>query len=1612
MKTIRTASTSSSSRSNQLKKLAAVIALVSVAVISRADHFYTNNATGDYNVTNYWDPNSVPNDNTHNNNGSNNVVLIQDGDPIWNHGDTLAGDADGASGAYLQTGSTNNTGGGNWLRMGLNVGSFGSYVISNGVCNVGGRIQIGEKGAGYLEVSGGTMKANANDTGANPGLVAGDGHFAVVTDNFPVGTVVLNSGTLNIGNGEVWFGNGDNDSNSRGTGHFIMHGGTFNVNNWFVFGRFGAAGDGYMDGGVINKNNNGNVQIGVGSMNSGTTGGQGYFTQMGGTFNCGSQYQIATDANVTQATNDIGGDAILNVNDWLAIGRNGGHGTLNISGNAAITKSGNGNLTLGSGGASVGVINQSGGAITNTTTPTFIGESGTATAIWSMTGGTTILGDVYLAYSGGANGTLVLGGGLFQANGISSPTYPATTTVLDFNGGTLRAGANNDNFISSLTEALMDAGGAVIDSQGFNVGIPQALQNYGGGGLTKLGSGTLTLSGANNYIGDTVINAGTLATTTASTGGGNYTVADNAALGVTVVSGNPDLKMSALTLGSSVGAAVDFDLGSFGNPSSAPINVNGALNVGGTITVNITDSNPNYGQFPLIKYSSGGGDFVMGSLPLGVGAYISNNVDAGSIDLVITNVNLPRWEGLAGGDWDIGVTTNWVNLGDGLPFYYADDSIVLFDDNAQGTTDVNLTTTVSPYSVTVNNSAKTYTFGGSGKISGDTGLLKTGNGTLVITNSGGNDYTGQTIISGGSLNVTSLADGGSPSSIGAASSDPANLVLSDGTLVYSGPDVAIDRGYSISGTNQAEIDVTNTLALSGVVIAPGSGSFAKGGSGTLAYTTAGNNQLSSADYGVRAGSVRFDGSAGAQSNSISGGLSVAGSVSASATLTNTTVMTGENVDVGNVPGTFGTLEIDNGTTVNVGSWVTLGDGANSTASLTMNGGTLNVLSSSSRLFLCSAPGTTATFTMNGGTINKSGDYFAIVNGGWNGAGARTGVVNQVNGTINCQSECWIGDAGGTNSGALGIYNLSGGTLNVSNWFGVGRDGPTAIFNMTGGTLHKGNGGNGDGDMVIGRGGSHGTFTMSGGTINKDAGNPIIFGQGQGVAEFDMSGGALNSGAEFWLGVDNGTIATNNISGTAQLNIHNYVTIGRAGLGVVNMSGGQFNSDVNQFIVGVNGGGQGVWNQSGGSLYVNQEIWIGQGDNNAYGTLNLSGGTITNTSWLAVGREGGHGTLNITGGTMVKTGGGNISIAHNGGASGDVIISGTGTFICASGETWVGENAAPGTWTMNGGTAILGLVHLAQNADATGVLNLNGGSLTATEIATGNTGAARRELNFNGGTLVAGADNANFIHDLSAANVLANGAVIDTATYTIGVNQALLGDASGDGGLVKNGSGVLYLNGVNTYTNLTQVNAGALGGSGTIAGPVAIADGARLSPGTASIGTLTIDNALNLDASSSTAVKISADGSPTSDAVAGLTSVTYGGTLVVTNSGAAPLVTGSQFQLFTAASHTGNFANAASVTILPAGKGAFDPATGKLIITASGAVSFNPVRVSGGNLILTGDGGAGAGSNYTLLMSTNVATPLSLWETNATGTLDANGMFSNSIPINPLDAHRFFGVRVP
>ena len=131
-----------------------------------------------------------------------------------------------------------------------------------------------------------------------------------------------------------------------------------------------------------------------------------------------------------------------------------------------------------------------------------IGYSGAGTV--TQTGGTvSVGGTLYLGYSATGSGTYNLNGGVLALSGLSAGSGLA---AFNFGGGTLQASAA---FSSSLPMTLTGTGGNVHFPRVTPSRSPGVLT--GSGGLTKVGgTGTLTLSGANNYNGLTTVSTGTL----------------------------------------------------------------------------------------------------------------------------------------------------------------------------------------------------------------------------------------------------------------------------------------------------------------------------------------------------------------------------------------------------------------------------------------------------------------------------------------------------------------------------------------------------------------------------------------------------------------------------------------------------------------------------------------------------------------------------------------------------------------------------------------------------------------------------------------------------------------------------------------------------------------------------------------------------------------------------------------------------------------------------------------------------------------------------------------------------------------------------------------------
>ncbi len=266
-------------------------------------------------------------------------------------------------------------------------------------------------------------------------------------------------------------------------------------------------------------------------------------------------------------------------------------------------------------------------------------------------------------------------------------------------------------------------------------------------------------------------------------------------------------------------ATLTFDRGKNGNPT-APLWQVTKLKLN-NVTANVEGSGFVVGQFSLIKYGTCDGDLntvALGSLPPHVDGYLTNNTGNNSIDVMITNVVALKWNGATNatpiGNWDVGLTANWLTVGGGLPTTYAQDDQISFDDSAAGTTTLDLTTVLTPANMSISNSSKDYTFGGSGSLSGTTALTKDGSRGLTISNTGSNDFTGSVTINGGAVVLS-----GSPDRL------PTNAVV---TL----DDVA-DAALNLNGLNQSISSLSGGGSTGGNV-SLGAGTLTIQGAGTYA----------------------------------------------------------------------------------------------------------------------------------------------------------------------------------------------------------------------------------------------------------------------------------------------------------------------------------------------------------------------------------------------------------------------------------------------------------------------------------------------------------------------------------------------------------------------------------------------------------------------------------------------------------------------------------------------------------------------------------------------------------------------------------------------------------
>jgi autotransporter-associated beta strand protein len=482
----------------------ALLSLVSLSSVAHGavDNFWTGTEDGNWNNPANWSLNRVPTnatglpepanqDDAVINDVSVNVPLISGPIPVPR--DIKIGYAAGTSGRVDHTAGEVSTAG--WTFIG-SFGGTGVYNLGLSSGTLGPNSGLGQ-GSGSL-TTGNLFVGGRNDNAGN-----GNGTFNMNTTG-----VVLAS--------ELYVGNGSGGaSGTPGVGVFNLDSGTLVTNSWTMIGRQGGTGTFNMSGGTLQKTGGGNLIVGD------SAGGQGSFNHTGGNVALATgELWIGQGGGGTRGVYNLGGEGVVTVDNWIAVGRDGGVGVLNMDG-GTLTKTGGGNLVLGTGATGSGTINQSGGLLNLISGDTWVGEDafgGPGTGVYTLSGsGVANLGVLRIGHNGAATGTFNLNGGQLNVSSIQSGSTGSRT--FNFNGGTLNPTGDSTNFLDLGDGGLINVrnGGARIDTGGFTVSINRGLTHSSingdsllDGGLNKGGAGTLILNGVSTYTGITLVSAGSL----------------------------------------------------------------------------------------------------------------------------------------------------------------------------------------------------------------------------------------------------------------------------------------------------------------------------------------------------------------------------------------------------------------------------------------------------------------------------------------------------------------------------------------------------------------------------------------------------------------------------------------------------------------------------------------------------------------------------------------------------------------------------------------------------------------------------------------------------------------------------------------------------------------------------------------------------------------------------------------------------------------------------------------------------------------------------------------------------------------------------------------------
>ena len=1223
-----------------------------------------------------------------------------------------------------------------------------------------GDIVIGTDTNGSITINGGITGGNQVTQGGmdNAGVLTLAGNNALkglVVNN---GTNIITGNTLINGIGGSSFFYVPDAGNTRDGTLIIQPGATLIVTNGFqdsgVIARDGAHGRIVQNGGVFN------FAINDGSHNY-------LFVGASGQPNATAEYDM------NNGVLDMGGDTL-----GVALGVNAGDIT--------------------------GVVNQSGGVITNVLNLCFSPFFSTGNGIYNLTGGALFIG----------------------SGGITN--YPGGAYQINLGGGTIGAEVN---WSSALNMTLTSSNGPVTFApSGNDITLSGVLS--GTGGLKVSGSGTLELSGANTYTGDTTINAGSilqLDATGSSSGAirvanggtlnlnytGNYVVGSFYTNGVAlsigtynssslpgVITGSGSIQVaSGISTGiwTGLGANNNWSTGGNWDNNAVPVFPHAVTFQGNTGLNNNNDlSSVTVSSF---TFSNNAGAFTIGGNSIGLNGNI--NFSSNPASSVTQTINLGmNWNNpetldtpangnlTLNGNISSTVDTSLVKLDTGtLSLGGASDSIQSWDLNGG--------TTILTGNVTLNGT------GNSRMYLGDGDALANCSGTLIIQPSatltmsgnfadafviGRDSGSGLLIQNGGTFNYTAnqsyLLVGATSEAGTSATYDMYGGVLNLGenTLGIGLGDDGVVYSATLNQTNGA---INNVFKFDlGALRSYGKGVYnLSGGSITI-------------DIG---GIVSDDGSYAINL----GGGTVAASDSWSSSLAMT--LTGSNGPVtfntsGNTITLSGALSGPGGLIVSGGGILEL-SGANSYLG--------DTLVSSGFLQLDNTGSSSGAFrVVDGGlfNLNFSGNYL-VASLYTNGVAVGLGTYNSGN------MPSFI-----TGGGNLQVV----GSVSTGHWTGLGANGnwstaanwddnavPAFPIALTFGGNNQLNNNN---DLT--------GITVAGLTFSNTAG------------AFTIGGNAVTLNGNIGFIGNPASLTTQTVN--LNMTLSGPETIDAPANAVVSL-GGNLTSSSDTSLIKLDAGGLILggtdsifsWDLDGGATTItgnttingdgNSRIYVGDGDSvpNCNGSLVIQPGAVLSVvgnyaDAMVLGRDGGSGTL-----------------VQNGGLFSFNPANQTYLFVGASDST-----ATRSEYDMNGGVLdmngkTLGIA-LGVNILITGVVdqvsgvitnvgnlwldsafstgysiyNLTGGSLY---IGSGGitTSGSGYQLNLGGGTIGAEATWS------SSQNMTLTGNNGPVTFNPAGNAITLSGVLSGSGGLTVTGGGTLELSGANTYTGNTTVSAGTL-----------------------------------------------------------------------------------------------------------------------------------------------------------------------------------------------------------